>query len=52
MIVGTGGASAVEEPAEPADTMDSDENTPGFMATTLIAALVGAVLISQRREQE
>ena len=52
VIVGTGGASAVEEPAEPADTMDSDENTPGFMATTLIAALVGAVLISQRREQE
>jgi hypothetical protein len=32
--------------------MDSDENTPGFVATTLIVALVGAVLISQRREQE
>jgi uncharacterized surface protein with fasciclin (FAS1) repeats len=52
VIVGTGGASVVEEPTEPADTMDSDENTPGFVATTLIVALVGAVLISQRREQE
>ena len=52
VIVGTGGASVVEEPTEPADTMDSDENTPGFVATTLIVALVAAVLISQRREQE
>jgi hypothetical protein len=29
-----------------------DENTPGFMATTLVVALLGAVLISQRRSEE
>jgi hypothetical protein len=29
-----------------------DENTPGFMATTLVVALLGAVLISQRRRNE
>jgi hypothetical protein len=51
VIVGTGGDAVIEEPAPPVDSMD-DENTPGFMATTLVVALLGAVLISQRRRNE
>jgi uncharacterized surface protein with fasciclin (FAS1) repeats len=51
VIVGTGGDAVIEEPAPPVDSMD-DENTPGFMATTLVVALLGAVLISQRRRSE
>lgn len=50
VIVGTGGATAVVEPAEPVDTSDEDENTPGFVSTTLIVALLGAVLFLQRRQ--
>ena len=41
-----------EEHVEIADSMDDDENTPGFMATTLVVALLGAVLISQRRKKQ
>ena len=52
VIVGTGGDTVVEEPAAPVDSMDDDENTPGFMATTLVVALLGAVLISQRRQKQ
>ena len=52
VIVGTGGDTVIEEPAPPVDSMDDDENTPGFMATTLVVALLGAVLISQRRHNE
>ena len=49
VIVGDGGATAVVEPAEPVDTSDEDENTPGFVSTTLIVALLGAVVVIQRR---
>ena len=51
VIVGTGGVAEVTEPVMPDNDMDDDENTPGFMATTLIVALMGAVLIMQRREE-
>ena len=50
VIVGDGGATAVVEPAEPVDTSDEDENTPGFVSTTLIVALLGAVVVIQRRQ--
>jgi uncharacterized surface protein with fasciclin (FAS1) repeats len=50
VIVGDGGATAVVEPTEPVDTSDEDENTPGFVSTTLIVALLGAVLFLQRRQ--
>ena len=44
------GATTVVEPAEPVDTSDEDENTPGFVSTTLIVALLGAVVVIQRRQ--
>ena len=50
VIVGDGGATAVVEPTEPVDTSDEDENTPGFVSTTLIVALLGAVVVLQRRQ--
>lgn len=50
VIVGDGGATTVVEPAEPVDTSDEDENTPGFVSTTLIVALLGAVVVIQRRQ--
>jgi hypothetical protein len=50
VIVGDGGATAVVEPTEPVDTSDEDENTPGFVSTTLIVALLGAVVVIQRRQ--
>ena len=50
VIVGDGGATAVVEPTEPVDTSDEDENTPGFVSTTLIVAMLGAVVVLQRRQ--
>jgi uncharacterized membrane protein YeaQ/YmgE (transglycosylase-associated protein family) len=50
VIIGDGGATAVVEPTEPVDTSDEDENTPGFVSTTLIVALLGAVVVIQRRQ--
>jgi plastocyanin len=51
VIVGAGAPAVVEEPPAMVDD-GGDENTPGFMATTLVVALLGAVLISQRRSEE
>ena len=51
VIVGAGAPAVVEEPPAMVDD-GGDENTPGFMATTLVVALMGAVLISQRRSEE
>ena len=50
VIVGAGADIVVPEPVDPVE--DDDENTPGFMATTLVVALLGAVLIMQRRRKE
>ena len=50
VIVGAGAPAVVEEPPAMVDN-GGDENTPGFMATTLVVALMGAVLISQRRSE-
>ena len=51
VIVGAGAPAVVEEPPAMVDN-GGDENTPGFMATTLVVALMGAVLISQRRSED
>ena len=42
VVVGDGGA-------EPASDNDDDENTPGFMASTMILAGLGAILFMGRR---
>ena len=51
VIVGAG-ATVVEETPTPVDNDMDSEDTPGFMATTLVVALMGAVLISQRRPEQ
>ena len=51
VIVGTGGESAVIVEPDPMD-MDDSEDTPGFMASTLVLAFIGAVLIMQRRPEQ
>jgi len=51
VIVGTGGESAVIVEPAPMD-MDESEDTPGFMASTLVLAFIGAVLIMQRRPEQ
>ena len=51
VIVGAG-ATVVEDTPTPDDNIMDSEDTPGFMATTLVVALLGAVLISQRRHEE
>jgi hypothetical protein len=51
VIVGAG-ATVVEDTPTPVDNDMDSEDTPGFMATTLVVALLGAVLISQRRHEE
>ena len=42
IVVGDGGI-------EPASDADDDENTPGFMASTMILAALGAILFMGRR---
>ncbi len=51
VIVGTGGESAVIAEPAPID-MDESEDTPGFMASTLVLAFIGAVLMIKRRPEE